>query len=394
MTVSGSFEPDTFGNFGFSVAVSADGKTALVGGFDGGPGAVWVFIREGSGWIQDAKLVPNDAKVSPGFQSEFGASVALSADGTIALIGGPGDNHQVGAAWTFERSGSTWAQQGSKLTPSDSVGSAGIGWSVALSADGNTALIGAPTNNFTIASPPLGAAWVFTRSDSTWTQQGPKLVPTDNSGASEFGNSVALSADGNLGLIGGWDDGGGAGAAWVFSRTGPNWSQQGSKLTALVGQDTVQRLGSSVALAADGTTAVVGGIGFSGQPGSVAVFVDTASGWQQQAKLVGSDTHADDNAGYSVAVSADGTRVLVGEPGGEPNTLGAAVLFGRLDSEWTQLGYQLTGADTQLNGVSVAFGWSVSLDGKGKTALVAGPGDNDGRGAVWFFGNGHRGLGQ
>ena len=109
-------------------------------------------------------------------EGEFGSSVALSADGNTALIGGPGDNKDVGAAWVFTRSGSTWTQQGEKLTGSGESGEGEFGSSVALSADGNTALIGGPAT-----TPNVGAAWVFTRSGSTWTQQGEKLTGSGES---------------------------------------------------------------------------------------------------------------------------------------------------------------------------------------------------------------------
>ena len=102
-----------------------------------------------------------------------------------ALIGGPDDNSLVGAAWVFTRSGATWTQQGPKLTGSDETGAGEFGTSVALSADGNTALIGGPSDN-----DRLGAAWVFTRSGSTWTQQGAKLTGSGETG----GGRVRLRA--------------------------------------------------------------------------------------------------------------------------------------------------------------------------------------------------------
>ena len=93
--------------------------------------------------------------------------VSLSADGNTALVGGWKDDSTKGAAWVFTRSGGVWSQQGPKLTGGGESGEAGFGTSVALSADGNTALIGGPGDN-----GRQGAAWVFTRSGSTWTQQG------------------------------------------------------------------------------------------------------------------------------------------------------------------------------------------------------------------------------
>ena len=124
-------------------------------------------------------------------------SVALSADGNTALVGGNLDNN-TGAVWVFTRSGDVWTQQGSKLVGTGAVGNAYQGYSVALSADGNTALVGGDTDN-TYA----GAVWVFTRSGNVWTQQGNKLVGTGAIGTVvQQGFSVGLSADGNTALVG------------------------------------------------------------------------------------------------------------------------------------------------------------------------------------------------
>ena len=100
----------------------------------------------------------------------------------------------------FTRSGESWTQQGPKLTGADEEGPGELGTGVALSADGNTALAGAPGDG------TAGAAWVFARSGESWTQQGPKLTPTDPVGKSSFGSGVALSANGNTALIGGPTD--------------------------------------------------------------------------------------------------------------------------------------------------------------------------------------------
>ena len=249
---------------GVSVALSGDGNTAIVGGPNDNPsvgnnsgvGASWVFTQSGGVWSQQGiKLVGTGAVGN----AQQGVSVALSADGNTAIVGGPNDNPSAGnnsgsgAAWVFVRSASgVWTQQGSKLVGTGAVGSAQQGMSVALSADGNTAIVGGPGDN-----SHAGAAWVFTRSGGVWTQQGSKLVGTGGVGAAQ-GWSVALSDDGNTAIVGGPGDKSHAGATWVFTRSGGVWNQQGSKLvgTGAVGS-AVQ--GSSVALSADGNTAVVGG---------------------------------------------------------------------------------------------------------------------------------------
>src|SRR5262249_61793040 len=104
-------------------------------------GAAWVFRRSGSTWTQQAKLTGDHEDG----QASFGSSVAVSADGSTVLVGGPfdGKDTEVGAVWVFTRSGGTWSQQGPKLTGTGVPAFGAFGWSLALSGDGNTALVGA-----------------------------------------------------------------------------------------------------------------------------------------------------------------------------------------------------------------------------------------------------------
>ena len=256
------------GEFGRSVALSVEGTTmtALIGGRrdNSGVGAAWVFTRAGTTWsAQGGKLIGKEevgAGESTGGKGQFGYSVALSSDGNTALIGGPADisagSLNAGAAWVFTRSGTTWTQQGAKLTAGGEIDGGEFGASVALSSDGNTALIGGPNDN-----NGLGAAWVFTRSGSTWTQQGAKLTGSGEIGAAEFGDERGAllrrqhradrrSERRPLRV----------GAAWVFTRTGSTWTQQGAKLTG-GGETGAANFGGSVALSADGNTALIGGSG-------------------------------------------------------------------------------------------------------------------------------------
>ena len=198
---------------------------------------------------QGPKLVGTD----PAFQ---GRSVSLSADGNTAIVGGLGDNSGAGAAWVWTRSAGVWTQQGTKLVGSDAVGIAHQGLSVSLSADGNTAIVGGSHD-----SSYAGAAWVWTRTAGVWTQQGTKLVGSGAVGGLYGvyqGRSVSLSADGNRAIAGGPSDNSGVGAAWVWTKSGGVWNQQGTKLVgagALANADQ----GFSVSLSADGNTAIVGG---------------------------------------------------------------------------------------------------------------------------------------
>ncbi len=200
---------------GTSVALSADGHIAIVGGHGDNAftGAAWVFARNDGVWShQGSKLVGSDALPGSADQgSTQGASVAISADGNIAIVGGLGDNAFSGAAWVFTSSGGVWSQQGSKLVGTGAVGDPQQGWSVSISADGNTAIVGGRYDN-----ARAGAAWVFTRSAGVWSQQGSKLVGTGAVGSAYQGCSVAISADGNTAIVGGPNDNSAFGAAWVF----------------------------------------------------------------------------------------------------------------------------------------------------------------------------------
>lgn len=151
--------------------------------------------------------------------------MALSADGRTALIGGPGDNKGVGAAW--HGSGHLGGQFGASL---------------ALSYDGHATLIGGPRDDpalYEDSLRPCGAAWTFTRSGSAWTQQGGKLGGCARGkyfsyGGIRFGESVGLSSDGDTALIGAphashEDPDLNAGLSWAFTRSGPTWTQQGDR---------------------------------------------------------------------------------------------------------------------------------------------------------------------
>ncbi len=129
--------------------------------------------------------------------------VAVSADGNTAIVGGDGDNSDAGAVWVFARSGEVWTQQSGKLVGTGAVGPlpASQGASVALSADGNTAIEGGIWDN-----SGAGAAWVFTRSGGVWSQQGKKLVGAGAAGLALQGVSVSLSADGDTAIVGGYGD--------------------------------------------------------------------------------------------------------------------------------------------------------------------------------------------
>jgi hypothetical protein len=286
------------------VALSADGATAAIAGTgDDGAGATWIFTRTGSTWTQAAKLTPTDASGQPA----FGVRLALSDDGATLLVGGNQDAGGAGAAWVFVRTGSSWTQLSPKLSANDEQGAAGFGIRVALAGDGRTALIGGWTDD-----GGVGAAWIFTRSGSTWTQQGAKLTARDERGPGAFGGGVALSANGDTAIVGGEHDNNDFGAAWVFTRNGTTWHQHGSKLTG-TGEAGNGYFGKNVALSANGKLALIAGHVDNAETGAAWVFTRTGKAWTQQgSKLTGSGEIGAGAFGFKLALSADGNTALVG----------------------------------------------------------------------------------
>ena len=360
---------------GTSVALSADGNTTIVGGSgdNSSAGAAWVYVRSGGVWSQQGTKLVGTGSVGNAAQ---GFSVALSGDGNTAIVGGYVDNSNAGAVWVFTRSGGVWSQQGTKLVGSGAVGGARQGYSVALSADGNTAVVGGPTD-FSNA----GAAWVYTRSLGVWSQQGAKLVGSGAAGAALQGVAVALSADGNTAILGGYGDIANVGAAWVFTRSAGVWSQQGGKLVGTGAVSSAQQ-GISVALSADGNTAAVGGFADDTGLGAAWVYTRSLGVWSQQgAKLVGSGALGAANQGVSVALSADGNTALVGGYG-DNSLIGATWVYTRNAGVWTQPGTKLVGAGAVG---SAREGASAALSADGRTAIIGAWADNTSIGAAWVF---------
>ncbi len=360
---------------GYSVSLSADGNTAIMGGYsdNSSTGAAWVFTRSGGVWAQQGTKLVGTGAVGT---AEQGSSVSLSADGNTAIVGGHTDNSSAGAVWVFTRSGGAWTQQGTKLVGTGAAGVAFQGYSVSLASDGNTAIVGGYADN-----SGAGAAWVFTRSGGVWTQQGAKLVGTGAVGAAHQGVSVSLSADGNTAIVGGWTDNGSTGAAWVFTRSGGVWAQQGTKLVG-TGAVGAAQLGISVSLSADGNTAIVGGYTDNNGAGAAWVFTRSSGVWTQQGtKLVGTGAAGAADQGNSVSLSSDGNTALMGGYG-DNSAVGAVWVFTRSGGVWTQQGTKLVG--TGAVGVT-RQGNTVSLSADGNLAIVGGYGDNSHAGAAWMY---------
>ena len=299
-----------------------------------------------------------------------GTSVSLSDDGNTLAIGGPGDHSNIGATWIFTRSG-TWSQQGNKLIGTGVTGTSGQGSSCALSADGNTLAIGGPLDNSFI-----GATWIFTRSGTTWTQQGDKLIGTGVTGTSKQGYSCSLSSDGNTLAVGGITDSSDNGAVWIFTRSNGLWSQQ----TKISG-NTSSSAGFSCSLSSDGNTLAIGSPNDNSLAGSTSIYTRSGGIWTQQTILVGTGAiGTSSEQGFSCSLSADGNTLATGGPF-DDTVIGATWIFTRSGTTWTQqsklIGTGNIGGSTQ--------GMSCALTADGNTLISNGPSDNSSLGATWVF---------
>jgi len=370
--------------FGWSVAVSDDGTTAIVGAVgEGGPdrvttgmtetdrdraGAAYVFEATEGSWSQQAKLTADDRDSD----DAFGSSVAVSSDGSTAVIGAMDDEDPngegAGSAYVFAATDGSWSQQ-AKLTADDGDGGDEFGWSAAVSSDGTTAIVGAQSNE---DSGGEGSAYVFAAADGSWSQQA-KLTADDGDSGDQFGRSVTMSGDGTTALVGanldGDPNGQYAGSVYVFATTGGSWSQQ-TKLVPDDG-DSGDAFGSSVAVSSDGSTALVGASldedPNGDQAGSTYVFAAADGAWGQQAKLAAEDGTPGDRFGNAVAVSSDGTTAVVGarnEMDMNSRGVGSAYVFDADDGSWSQR------TTLSLDGEGQRFGGSVAMSGDGTTALV------------------------
>ena len=383
-------------------------------------------------------------------QGHNGNGVSLSADGRTIAVGAPheasraagingnqSDNStfDAGAVYVFTRTGDAWTQQ-AYLKPSNPQSGAEFGHYVALSADGNTLAVsayweasnatGINGNQQDESIPQAGAVYVFTRAGSTWRQQA--YVKASNTGEAgtadrfgegdQFGWSLALSGDGNSIAVGAITEDSesqgingdqrnnsaqGAGAVYVFTRTGNNWSQHAYLKPSNL--DAGDMFGYSVALSRDGYTLAVGSFDEDGSgrginllsdnrnagSGAVYVFARVASNWSQQTYIKPSNSEPQDSFGVHVALSDDGATLLAGaldedctatgvNPPGCDNdwntdlSMGAAYVFVRAGGSWSQQAF-LKPSNTSANDW---FGARVALSGDGNTAAIGAPFEDGG----------------
>lgn len=346
-------------------SVFIDATTMVVGApQEGGKGAAYVFTRNGDVWSEQAKLVALDGAAGDG----FGFSVAVSGD-TIS-VGAPYADEKgldAGAAYVFARNGSTWSQQ-AKLVANDGFVKDYLGISVAL--DGNTVVVGSYYDDDKGADS--GSVYVYARNGSSWSQQA-KLLASNGAPNDFFGYSV--SVEGSTIVAGAhWADAKGvdSGAVYVFTKSGAVWKEQ-AKLTAHDGAEQ-DYFGYSISLSGD--TVVVGAHwedAKGNNSGSAYVFTRTGDAWSEQAKLAASDGSGHDVFGNSVSISGETIVIGAYQDDDRGTNSGSAYVFTRTGEAWLQK-TKLIVSDGATDDY---FGYSVSISGDN---IVSGAHQDDDKG--------------
>jgi hypothetical protein len=323
---------------GWDVAISSNGNTLITA--DAGNGRVYIFTRSGTSWSQQTSFQPTG-----GTQFNLGFSLDISADGNTAVIGSPSSSSNAGTAYVYFRSGTTWSLQ-QQLTYTGGLGTPYFGWSTAISADGNIIAIGGYQDG-TGGTIEAGKVWIFTRSGSTWTQ---RTTFTPNVANENFGTGLAFSADGGT-LAVGTDSS--PSFLYVYTGSGSTWTQAARVSTTAFGS-------GSVTISADGKT-VLCTAGNLGSASQIAVIGYNGTTWVTLSSIA-SGSNPNNHPFGNVCISADS------------NLLCAGTSFGALERAYiyTRSGnfYSYSRALSPPAGTFPYFGSSSAMGANGNTLVV------------------------
>ena len=376
--------------FGHSVVASADGLTVVVStpySNDKGPdsGSAYVFTKQANGnYFQAQKLLTSDGVV----QDYFGCSVAISADGLTVIVGafsGGDEGSGTGATYVFTKQANGSYLQTQKLLASDGTFGDAFGNSVAVSGDGSTIVVSANCDDD--KGVDSGSVYIFTKQTDGSYLETQKLLASDGEGGDGFGYRVAVSADGMTVVTSAFKDSvknADAGIAYVFIKQA-NGSYIETQKLMTSDKVTDYQLSYSVAISGDGLTIVVGvhlDDDKGSNSGSVYIFTKQSNGsYLQTQKLLASDGAAGDVFGISVAVSENGSTVVIGAYGDDDKDTdsGSAYIFTKQsDGSYLQT-QKLVASD---GAASEHFGGSVAVS---NISVVIGAYYHLGKGAVYIY---------
>lgn len=311
----------------FGQAVAIDGNTIAVGAYLddalglADAGSAYVFVRNGTMWTQESKLVADDASAA----DRLGLSVAIDGDTVLAgAYWADVQGSQDGAAYVFVRMGTTWYQE-AKLSADD--GQSFDDFGVRLAIDGDLAVVAAHVDDDNGADS--GSVYAFGRNAGLWVPQG-KIKPADGQAGDQFGFSVAIRGQTFIaGASGDDDQGTDAGAAYIFTRIGGMWTQESKLYASDAAAGDV--FGTAVSLTDD--MVIVGSYNddtaAGANAGSVYLFKRNAGTWMENAIIRATDAQAGDILGVSVSLDSAEILLCAGAWGDDDkgSNAGAAYVF-------------------------------------------------------------------
>lgn len=368
--------------FGEAVALNGDGSWLAVGaaGFKNLTGAVYIFTKDATGnYVEQQKLTAPDAKVG----DIFGSAISTSADQSSLIVGARG-KASTGAIYRFMSSGQDnhWNLVDT-FSPADAATGDLFGVSTALSADGKLLLVGA--SSVSTLHPGGGAVYVLALDEATPPVMKSKLQPVPGGPSDAFGSGVALDAQGHVAFIG-------ASGNSDFSMWGGSYFVYDNLPSPIaeieVGKsaDPVfsvgEAFGSSVAIDSTGLLAAVGAPNKNGGAGAVEIYsrMSVSAAWSFLTEIVLPSPTISDGFGTAVAFTSAGDQLFITAPG-----IGAGTVFiyGRVGVapaySWTQT------KSIQGPSAGVGFGKAIAITANGGEFFVGAPGDNSGKGAVYPY---------
>jgi hypothetical protein len=362
---------------GYSVDISSDGKTAIIGVPEDLPvgGALIYSLNNNDVWTYQTKLVGADYIVGGSTRCRQGFSVAISGDGNTAVIGDPDDDDWNGAIYIFRKQNNIWKEIANFWLEDI----AKLGYSVDISDDGKKIIAGAPFTSNYLNRREQGGAIIYVEKNGAWNLLGNFLTTSDiNSGALE-GAGVAISGDGKFAALGAP----GRDYAQFYKIYDDYWQLDGSQKTGY----NMDEFGTSISISSDGMTAVIGEPGWRGGRGAVHVYSRLAGVWELKQKLEGELTGGR-YLGWDVSISADGKTIVAGASGyfeGSRSSfiVGSAFTWKLNGNSWIPT----NGENYYGNGYSgnSQQGTGVAVSGNGSSFLIGGANDASDNGAFWFF---------
>ena len=377
----------TFNYEGGTVAVDTDGGTALVAarGYNNFTGRVTVFARSGGAWSAQATLAPADLTAG----DAFGTSVAISGDGNTALVGALYKASRSGVVYVFGRSGTIWVQSAVLTAPTPTPGDA-FGTSVALSGDGSTAAIGIP-NRAVGFNNAVGAVAIFTRTGNGNGPfvAGPVVTPGDGAAYDNFGATLAVNADGGTIAIGAAAKANNAGAVYLFVRNGSAYTGAALPFFPAAGD----YFGASIAVSATGGTVLVGAphttVNAKSNAGAAYLFTGSGTTYTAGPMLIAADGQSADQFGFAVAISGnpaftdDAALIAISAPYRNSNV--GAVYTLTHGSGTTYTPSQTFEGMYVSGGTQFTFGVGLALNADGTTAIFGAPGKSTSTGTAYVY---------